>query len=283
MKPPVFISGPEIRAAISANAAADALEACLRGGLDPDAEPDRTTLSAGEGHILVMPAAVGAHATVKLVSVGGAPRIQGLAVVFDATSLAPIATLDAVALTELRTPAVSLLAVRRMVHGTVRRIVVFGRGPQGLAHAAALREELDPTSITVLHSDSSSAEIAAAVGEADLVCCSTSARTPLFDGDLVSDSALVVAVGSHEPTARELDDGLVDRSAIVVESRRSALREAGDLIQAGVEADQLTTLAELVAGASLPDGRPRLFKSTGMSWEDAVVASSVVAAALGCR
>jgi ornithine cyclodeaminase len=102
----------------------------------------------------------------------------------------------------------------------------------------------------------------------------------VFDGALVADHATVVAIGSHEPAARETDDALAARATIVVESRASALREAGDVIAAiaagAATADGLVTLAELVRGEAAPDpGRPRLFKSTGMSWEDAVVAAAL--------
>jgi ornithine cyclodeaminase/alanine dehydrogenase-like protein (mu-crystallin family) len=87
-----------------------------------------------------------------------------------------------------------------------------------------------------------------------------------------------VAIGSHERDARETDDRLAARATVVVESRASALREAGDVIgavEAGVlDADELVTLRELVAGVELPPG-PKLFKSTGMSWEDAVVAGAL--------
>ena len=68
---------------------------------------------------------------------------------------------------------------------------------------------------------------------------------------------------------------------MVVESRVSALREAGDVIGAiaagALREDALVTLADLVCGrvASIATG-PRLFKSTGMAWEDAVVASALV-------
>jgi ornithine cyclodeaminase len=61
------------------------------------------------------------------------------------------------------------------------------------------------------------------------------------------------------------------RAQVVVESRASALREAGDVLMAGVT--ELTTLAEDAA----PDfARPRVFKSTGMAWEDAVVAAALL-------
>jgi len=87
-----------------------------------------------------------------------------------------------------------------------------------------------------------------------------------------------VAIGSHEPAARETDDALAARATVVVESRASALREAGDVVRAieagALSAGDLVTLREVVAGAEPPPG-PRLFKSTGMAWEDAVVAAAL--------
>ncbi len=122
------------------------------------------------------------------------------------------------------------------------------------------------------------------VADADLVICCTTAREPLFDGRLVRPDAVVVAVGSHEPTARETDTALVRRAAVYVESRAAALREAGDLLvpeaEGAIGAGHITgTLADLVAGrlpAGLPAGGergcPQLFKSVGMAWEDLAVA-----------
>jgi ornithine cyclodeaminase/alanine dehydrogenase-like protein (mu-crystallin family) len=274
---PAYVDADRIRAALTVGDAADALEAALAAGLDPEAEPARLGVPAGRGELLVMPAAVGPHATVKLVSIGGDPRIQGLCVVFDTQTLAPVALLDGVALTNLRTPATSLVAARRLAPPDPRRLVVFGAGPQARAHAEAFQAEfagLD--AVTVLHRASSRREIEQAAGRADVICCATTAREPLFDGARVRDGALVIAIGSHEPAAREVDERLVQRATVVVESRRSALREAGDLIAAGVHAAELVTLAELVAGRQVPGDRPRLFKSTGMSWEDTVVASAVL-------
>jgi ornithine cyclodeaminase/alanine dehydrogenase-like protein (mu-crystallin family) len=227
-----------------------------------------------------MPSAVPGHAVVKLVTVGGDPRVQGVCVVFDGVTLAPVALVDGIALTNLRTAAVSALAVRRLAVPRARRLLVFGRGPQAHAHVAALRAVRPIEHVDRLgrhHGD-----VAALVAAADVICCATTARTPLFDGALVADHATVVAIGSHEPGARETDDALAARATVVVESRASALREAGDVIGAlrgGALAEgSLVTLSELVAGGAEPaPGRPRLFKSTGMSWEDGVVAVALVA------
>jgi ornithine cyclodeaminase/alanine dehydrogenase-like protein (mu-crystallin family) len=259
-------------------AAADALEAALRAGLDPEADPPRSIVAVGGGELLVMPSAVGSHAAVKLVTVGGEPRVQGVCVVFDASKLAPVALVDGIALTNLRTPAVSALAVRRLAVDEARRLLVFGRGPQAHAHVAAMRAVRPIEHVDMVGRDAE--DVASLVRAADVICCCTTAREPLFDGALVADRATVVAIGSHEPNAREVDDALARRATVVVESRASALREAGDVIAAALTAADLVTLAELVGGRGVDPGRPRLFKSTGMAWEDAVVASAVAAAEL---
>ena len=60
------------------------------------------------------------------------------------------------------------------------------------------------------------------VDPVDCVDYHTAARTPLFDGADVAPHAVVVAVGSHEPGARETDSALVGRATVVVEDRATA-------------------------------------------------------------
>ena len=273
-----FLSGADLAERLDVSGAVEVLEAALAGGLDPEADPPRRALELGRGELLVMPSAAEGHAAVKLVSVGGDPRIQGVCVVFDGGTLAPAAVVDGVALTNVRTPAVSALAVRRLAPPEARRLLVFGRGPQAHAHVAAMRAVLGIESVDVVGRDGG--DVAGLVAAADVICCCTTARDPLFDGDLVADRAAVVAIGSHEPDVREVDDALARRATVVVESRNSALREAGDVIAAiasgALDRSELVTLAELVRDEPAVDmGRPRLFKSTGMAWEDAVVGAAV--------
>jgi ornithine cyclodeaminase/alanine dehydrogenase-like protein (mu-crystallin family) len=257
-----------------------------------------------------MPATSPGAAGVKLVTVApanpgrGHPRIQGVYVLFDPETLAPAALVDGIALTDLRTAAVSALAVRHLAAEGAERLVVFGTGAQGWAHVGALRAvapgiahvgvvardrgRLDAfvARCTDEHGVEARAVTPDAVRDADLVVCATTAREPLFDGALVRDDATVVAIGSHEPAAREVDVALAGRTTVVVESRSSALREAGDVIAAigegALREDDLVTLAALMRGEASPAaGRPRLFKSTGMAWEDLVVAAAVHARAGG--
>jgi ornithine cyclodeaminase/alanine dehydrogenase-like protein (mu-crystallin family) len=274
-----FLDAEEVRR-LGVTEAADALEAALLGGLDPEADPPRGAVGLDRGELLVMPSAAAAHPVVKLVTIGGEPRIQGVCVVFDGETLAPRALVDGIALTNLRTAAVSALAVRRLASEDARRLLVFGRGPQAHAHEEAMRAVRPIELVDMVGRDQARGGVDELVAAADIICCCTTASEPLFDGALVADRAVVVAIGSHEPALRETDDALAARATIVVESRVSALREAGDVILAieagATSADELVALADLVSGEAQPDlARPRLFKSTGMSWEDAVIAATL--------
>ncbi|MGW6819903.1 ornithine cyclodeaminase family protein [Streptomyces sp. NPDC055005] len=294
--------------------AADALADALRAGLDPEACPPRTAMPVPGGELLLMPAAFGGYAGVKVAGVApgnparGLPRITGSYLLLDGPTLSPLALFDGAALTALRTPAVSALALRHLTRGEKPpRMVLFGSGPQAYGHLEAVLAERGAADVVVVARDPAGAAklvaharalgaeartgTASAVAEAELIVCCTAARAPLFDGRLVAPGATVVAVGSHEPDARETDSALVRRAVVYVESRAAALREAGDLLIP--EAEGLLgpghvagTLADLVAGRVPPPGRadaPRLFKSVGMAWEDLAVAVALYRAAGASR
>ena len=275
-----FLDADEVRRRLGSREAADALEAALLGGLDPEADPPRGAVELDRGELLVMPSAAARHPVVKLVTIGGEPRIQGVCVVFDGETLAPLALVDGIALTNLRTAALSALAVRRLATEDADRLLIFGRGPQAHAHEEAMRAVRPIELVDMVGRDQARGGVDELVAAADIICCCTTASESLFDGSLVADHAVVVAIGSHEPALRETDDALAARATIVVESRASALREAGDVIlaiEAGAASeDELIALAALVRGEARADpSRPRLFKSTGMSWEDAVIAAAL--------
>lgn len=272
-----------VRRRLPVVAAVDALEEALRGGLDPEADVPRAVVEVAGGSLLVMPSAAAARPVVKLVTIGGRPRVQGVCIAFDGETLAPQAIVDGIAVTNLRTSAVSALAVRHLAAADARRLVVFGRGPQARAHVEAVRAVRPIEHVDLLGRDDGK-RAAAAVAAADIVCCCTTAREPLFDGALVPEHATVVAIGSHEPDVREVDDVLAARATVVVETSASALREAGDVILAvragALRAGEIVPLAAVVRGERAPvPGRPRLFKSTGMAWEDAVIVDALLRAA----
>jgi ornithine cyclodeaminase len=275
--------------------AVEALEAALRGGLDPATATPRSSLPTPAGELLLMPAQAGEAAGVKVVGVApgngrlGLPRIQGLYLLFDAATLTPRAVLDGAALTTLRTPAVSVAAVLPVLADRPLRVAVLGRGPQAGGHVATLAAVRPLAAVAHLvrtpsgpdQRELGSAAADEALRTADVVVCATSAREPLFDSTLLRDDVVVIAVGSHEPDARELDAALLGRATVVVEDVGTALREAGDVVLAVAEGAldpaDLVPMREVVTGTMLPAaGRPLVVKTVGMAWQDLVVAEAVL-------
>ena len=293
---PRWIGAAEIAERLPMAAAITALRQALAAGLDPAADPPRTVLPVSAGDVLLMPAAQPGAVGVKLATVApanpayGRPRVQAVYVLLDGDTLTPRALLDGIALTTLRTAAVSAVAAQLAAPHRDCRLVVFGTGPQAAAHVEALGTVRRLDEVTLVgrspeRATALAARLGARVGTAadiataDIVVCATSARTPVFDGRALSPSGLPIAIGAHQAGVRELDEQLMTTAQVIVEDRATALREAGDVILAGLGAGQLTTLAELVRGeAAVAGDRPRVFKSVGMAWEDLVVAAAIAAA-----
>lgn len=294
MSGPPWIDAARMAALLPMREAIDVLDAALAGGLDTSADPPRSVVPVAHGQLLLMPSQAADAVGVKLASVApgnpalGLPRIQAVYVLLHPTTLAPVALLDGVALTSLRTPAMSAVAARYLAPAEAATLVVFGSGPQAAGHIEAVRAVRAVNDVVIVGRDQGrAAELAAAVGgrvgsvadvaRADIVVCATSASEPLFDGASVPDRACVIAVGSHEPHVRELDEGLMRRAHVVVEDLATALREAGDVIMAGIGGDRLTSISDVVNGRAVFSGdAPRVFKSVGMAWQDLAVAADVV-------
>lgn len=300
-----FLDADQVRASLDWGGAVQALERALLDGLDPAAAAERTIVDVSHGQLLLMPAETAGAVGVKIGSVSpanptrGLPRIQALYLVLDRVTHEPRALMDGTALTTLRTPAVSGVAVSHLAPPDARHLVVFGSGPQAWGHVQVLRTIRQLESVTVvgrdrdrgerlveqLSADGQPASVGApdAVADADIVVCATTAGTPLFDGGLLGPEACVVAVGSHEPDLREVDDEVVRRAVagggLVVETRPVALREAGDVVlalaQGACSEEDLLGIDEVVRRVERVPG-VSFFKSTGMGWQDLVVAEAVL-------
>lgn len=297
-----LVSAAQIFDRVGYGTAVRAVQNALAGGLDPAQDIPRQVLAVANGQLLIMPTEASHFVGVKVASVApgnqaiGRERIQGVYLLLDAATLTPIALYDGAAITTLRTPAVSAAAADYLASAAVEHLVVFGSGPQAWGHIEAIRAIRSIERVTIVARDQARAELFAArvttsglsarvgtaadVATAQLIVCATTARSPLFDGASVPADCCIIAVGSHEADARELDSALVARSQIVVEDLATAQREAGDVIIALTEGvitpDHLVPLRDIVVGAvAVETKRPRIFKSTGMSWEDLVIATAV--------
>ncbi|WP_426503616.1 ornithine cyclodeaminase family protein [Dactylosporangium sp. McL0621] len=254
-----------------------AVERALAGGLDPSAGVPRTSMRVPAGQLLLMPAVSATHAGVKVATVAdrGRPRVNAVYVLFDGATLRPVALLDGAALTTLRTPAVSVAAVRPFLPARPLHVVIFGAGPQGLGHRRTLAAVAELSAVDIA---TRATGVPASIAAADVVVCATTAREPLFDSARLRDDVVVIAVGSHEPDAREVDTALCRSATVIVEDVATALRECGDVVLAGLTADELVPIGSAPAGATRV-----LFKGSGMAWQDLVVAEAVLRADQGAH
>jgi ornithine cyclodeaminase/alanine dehydrogenase-like protein (mu-crystallin family) len=302
-----ILSADDVEQALTREQAAEAVSRALQAGLEPNRDSERVIVELTSGQFLLMPSATTSSVGLKAVTVAagnpsrGLPRIQGAYLLFGSETLELRAILDGIALTNLRTPAVSIAATSPLLARFTRpiEVVAFGAGPQAIGHVEALeacssveladvtyivrrpepaREQL-PSGATVVSAADPFA--ITRLERANVVVCATSARTPLFDSVHLADPAVVIAVGSHEPQARELDGPLMGRADVIVEDVRTALREAGDVVLAVGEghlrADELIPMVDIVRGRrALSADRTVVFKSVGMSWQDIVISEAVM-------
>jgi ornithine cyclodeaminase/alanine dehydrogenase-like protein (mu-crystallin family) len=302
------VTADDVASALPVAAAVDALEEAFGSGQVLQA-PTRTQLPFADGTLLAMPAvrdptSGGPLGGVKVVTVRGtnaqigAPSVQGLYILFGGETLSPLAVVDGVALTDLRTSAVSALAARLLALPHAHRLLIFGAGAQARAHLRALCAVRPIDEVIVVGRDGGRAAAliaeAAAMGlsarpgepddvaRADLVCTCTTSPRPLFDGAMLQPGTHVTAVGAYQPHTRELDDTTVTRGRLVVEDRAAALAEAGELclpIAAGLlrESDIVADLSELCRGAVVRRDADDItvFKSVGLAVEDLVVADAL--------
>lgn len=309
MNEPRYVSGQELLNVIGPADAVHALRQALMDGFNPADDLHRASEPlGGDRAMLLMPSYTNEFAGIKVLTsapenpASGLDLIQGLYLLFDGETLSPRLTLDGVALTDMRTPAASFAAVLDAVLASSKpiRAVIFGGGHQGVGHVATLRDivrgsrDVADVACVVRHPGdvpagcdrvlrSGTPEVDDALAQANVVVTATPASTPLFDGSLVRDDAVVIAVGSHSPAARELDGALLGRGQVIVEDVATAMREAGDVIQAVNEGhlavDDLLSMKDVVCGqASMNSDSPVIFKGVGMPWEDLVVASAYATA-----
>jgi ornithine cyclodeaminase/alanine dehydrogenase-like protein (mu-crystallin family) len=248
-------------------------------------------VSSYGGWFGVMPAVYGSVMGAKMVTFyPGNAELQKhthMAVIqlFRADTGEPLATMDGRLITEMRTAAVSAVAIDHLAQPQTKVLGILGSGVQARSHMRALAgirsfAEVRVWSRSRNHAQRFAAEIGArvttaeeAVSGADVVLALTSSPHPILYGRWLSPGAMVCAIGAATPDRRELDEEAM-RGAVVVESRESAMREAGDIVLA--KAHVSAEIGELLNGAQLDRGdRPVVFKSVGIAVEDIAAAKLV--------
>ena len=210
-----------------------------------------------------------------------------------------LAMVDATAMTAIRTAAVSGVATDALAREDAHVLAILGSGAQAIAHAEAVLSVRAITQVRVWSRTSANAErfaheVAAqfgtevsvcdsvhrAVRDADVVCTTTAAHTPILQGAWLRPGTHVNAVGSGSAADREVDGATMRSARIFVDRMESAMREAGDVLLAIAEGaitadDVIGDLGGVLVGRL--QGRRAadevtLFKSVGLGAEDVAAA-----------
>lgn len=172
---------------------------------------------------------------------------QGLVLVSDGQTGEPLAVLNASAVTEIRTAAMSVLAADVLARPGAADLAVIGTGRQARAHVLAFSQTRDLRRVRIAGRTPERAAAfaaalqpevtvevtacgtaAAAVEGAGIIVTATSSATPVLHRAWICAGAHVSAVGACLPTARELDTATVAGGVLFADRRESLLQESGD-------------------------------------------------------
>jgi ornithine cyclodeaminase/alanine dehydrogenase-like protein (mu-crystallin family) len=223
---------------------------------------------------------------------------QGGVLLFAADTGEPLALVNASAVTEIRTAAVSAVATGLLAVQHEAEVAIIGTGVQGQAHARALAATRPLASIRLAGRDLARArEVAAelsgelgvpvsafgsvpeAVDGAGIVVTATTSAQPVLRREWLAPSTHVNAVGACVPGDREIDTATMAEAALFADSRESVLGEAGDYLlaaQEGADNPVRAELGELLTGKApgrLRDEEITVFESLGLAAEDLAAAS----------
>jgi len=235
----------------------------------------------------------------------GLPTIQGVIVLADAELGTPLALLDSIEITTLRTGAATAVAAKYLARPDARTAAILGCGNQGRIQLKALQRVRPLTRVRLFDRDRGRAEQmarelapalaleihvadspAAAARDSDIVVTCTAARQAILDVGDVAAGTFVAAVGADNPDKQEIAPALLAASRVVVDVLEQAAT-LGDLhhaIAAGtMSRSDVAELGQIVAGR-LPGRRTAaetiVFDSTGMALQDVAAAAAVYERAL---
>ena len=233
---------------------------------------------------------------------GGDQRVSGAILLADASSGEPLALLDSLVVTIMRTAAVTAVAVRHLAPAGSRSALLVGAGTQAEMQVEALELAAPIERLAVYDVATKKAEalvekardrgldarVVVDVDEAaacsDVVVTVTPARSPVLHR--LPKGALIVAVGADEPGKRGLGPEILVGSKVVVDVLAQAV-DAGELssaIEDGSMAreDVYAELGEIVAGVK-PGRTSRdetfVFDATGTAMQDVAASLLLIEAA----
>jgi alanine dehydrogenase len=231
----------------------------------------------------------------------GLPNIQGLIVLCDAENGSPLAVMDSIEITIIRTGAATAAAAKYLAREDATVVTICGGGNQGRVSLRALTKvraiekayifDLDDRQALRFAQELSSElgieinparDLAAAVSSSDICVTCTPSKEPYLNRADVTPGIFIAAVGADNEDKYELDPALVAAGKVVVDSLEQCA-VIGDLklaLRRGLmtRADVHAELGEVIAGGK-PGREAReeiiVFDSTGTGLQDVAAAAIV--------
>lgn len=262
------------------------------------------------GKMAIMPGTLGDPACfgIKLVCKYDRPQDDplgthvGMVMLFDSAKGLPLAMIEGSSLTSIRTAAASAFATDVLARQNASRLAIIGNGEQARRHISAMIAVRKIDSILVWGRSLQRAQsFAAEMGEqhrieanalesiqdvvsgADIICTTTSAKSPILQGQDIPSGAHLNLVGAAIPTAREVDDEAVLRARFYVDYQEAAQVAAGELlhaIESGVVS--LGHIIGEIGEVALGDKKGRqndtditIYKSLGVASQDLAAAFAI--------
>jgi ornithine cyclodeaminase/alanine dehydrogenase-like protein (mu-crystallin family) len=236
------------------------------------------------------------------------PTIQGVVLLADALNGRPLAIMESMPLTGIRTAATAALAATFGARKGSKVAAIIGCGVQARYQLdalkscfpieevrffdinAALAQAFATTVRTSGFRSTPSSSVAEAVDGADIVVTCTTSKLPVLTSEMQLKGCFVAAVGADNPEKQEIDPVLMGRARILVDDLDQcasgadlshALR-AGTVTRDNVHAD----LADLACGRKTGRNAPEelvIFDSCGSGVQDVAVAWGAYQAARTSR
>lgn len=269
--------------------------------------PTRLNFNVNHGWFRTMPGAIMTddHNGVMGCKIMNLHKERGLHYIihlYDQATGAPLAMMDAAAITAIRTGAVSAVAVKKMVPHDTNELGLIGTGYEARGQLTAMAAVLPLKKVKVFSrneqnrkqfAEEMSAELGIevvpaasgeeAVADQSLVVLATKSSVPVIDGDWVARNSKVVSISVLN---RELDMKTIARAGLIlVDHKEQVMTEAADIkiamSEGIVEEGQFLEIYNY-DGSFTPGAEKDilLFKSTGTALQDLAVAYEVYQACL---
>lgn len=227
------------------------------------------------------------------------PTIQGLVMLCDAANGRPLAVMDSIEITALRTAAATAVAAKYLAVPNSEVATVCGCGTQGRVQLKALAAVLPVKNVFAYDVDRKRAkqfaeqlsdelkirvtpatDLSVAARQSQVCVTCTTSHEPILRAADVSPSTFIAAVGADNPEKQELHPDLMAKAKIVADlaDQCACMGDLHHAIEAGVvtRGDVYAELGEIVAGRK--SGRASneeiiVFDSTGMALQDVAAAA----------